>query len=306
MAGPPLATCSARPPETSIPATASAVVMFPDPQRFAIAGELNGNRRWLYGKGDLLPTRTIGEAYLVEAVWADAVQLRHTRTRKVLRVGTGEVVPESDHRRLEHTALLEAVEYRYVPWTTTAASEPLLVQVQGRCAQLDVDTAPPPAGLSPAASTASARLFDAFGSDQPPRHAGLEGLQIHPTGRDTYEISSADAQMAFAQSRKMLMDAVTSLRPVFSLDEGFSLQVRSSVADGAFGPRGFRVDSPRMAERAGIETGDVILAVNGQAINGFTDLFRLYQQARSDQSISTISLDLQRQGQLVTKTYRIR
>jgi S1-C subfamily serine protease len=72
------------------------------------------------------------------------------------------------------------------------------------------------------------------------------------------------------------------------------------------GPRGFKVTSPNLAERAGLEMGDVVLAINQQPINGFGDVFRLYRQVKADQSLSTVEVKLERQGQLVTKTFRIR
>ena len=73
-----------------------------------------------------------------------------------------------------------------------------------------------------------------------------------------------------------------------------------------FTPRGFRVSSPNLAARAGLNTGDVILAVNGQSVAGFADVFRLYQDVRRNPGLTSVSVDIERQGQLVTKTYRIR
>ena len=134
----------------------------------------------------------------------------------------------------------------------------------------------------------------------------LDKVRVKPAGPDTYEISAADAQMALDHGGKILMDAMATIRPMLSLDQGMAFRVQSPVADGVLGPRGFRVDSPNLAKRAGIETGDVVVAVNGQPITGFSDLFQLYQQAKRDPGIAVIELNLQRQGQPLTKTYRIR
>ena len=60
------------------------------------------------------------------------------------------------------------------------------------------------------------------------------------------------------------------------------------------------------AGKAGIQAGDVVVAINQQPINGFGDVFRLYRQVKADQNLSTVEVKLERQGQLVTKTYRIR
>jgi S1-C subfamily serine protease len=103
-----------------------------------------------------------------------------------------------------------------------------------------------------------------------------------------------------------LAEAWPTVRPLVSLRDGVTLQVQSPIADGMLGPRGFRVTSPNLAERAGIEVGDVILSVNGQAINGFVDLYRLYQKVKRDGTLSLIELKLERQGMPITNTYRIR
>lgn len=93
---------------------------------------------------------------------------------------------------------------------------------------------------------------------------------------------------------------------MLSWNQGINFQVPSPIADGVLGPRGFRVTSPNLAERAGLEMGDVVLAVNDHPINGFGDVFRLYRQVKADQRLSAVELKLERQGQLMTKTYRIR
>ena len=49
-----------------------------------------------------------------------------------------------------------------------------------------------------------------------------------------------------------------------------------------------------------------ILGVHGQPVKSFADVFRVYNQLQRDPHVSIIQLDLERQGQRVTKTYRIR
>jgi len=298
--------------EEPVPAsTSSAEVTFPAPQRFAIVGEPHGKRRRLYASGDIVPNvKVAGQGYLVEEVLADGLQLRDTRSQKSVRMGVGVVIPDTGGRRLEGTVLLDGVEYRYVTGAAAPDPEPRLLQVRERRAQLEVDasasqvvaSAAPSAPSAPPPSENEVPLQLQQRLDK----TILEKVQVKPAGRDTYEISAADVQMALEHGGKILMEAMATVRPMLSLDEGINFRVQSAVADGVFGPRGFRVDSPNMAQRAGIEAGDVVTAVNGQPINGFGDLFRLYQQAKSDQSVSTISLDLQRKGQPMTKMYRIR
>ncbi len=50
----------------------------------------------------------------------------------------------------------------------------------------------------------------------------------------------------------------------------------------------------------------MVLAVNGQPVNTLSDVYRLYRKVRDDGQISTVQLDLERQGQPMTKVYRIR
>ena len=297
--------------EEPVPAsTSSAEVTFPAPQRFAIVGEPHAKRRRLYASGDIVPNVKVeGQGYIVEEVLPDGLQLRDTRSQKSVRMGVGVVIPDTGGRRLEGTVLLDGVEYRYVKGADAPDPEPRLLQVRERRAQLEVDATasqvvasavPPVPSAPPPESEIPLQL------QQQLDKTILEKVRVKPAGRDTYEISAADVQMALEHGGKILMEAMATVRPMLSLDEGINFRVRSPVADGVFGPRGFRVDNPNLAQRAGIEAGDVVLAVNGQPINGFGDLFQLYQQAKRDQGISVIELNLQRKGQLMTKTYRIR
>lgn len=281
-------------PGASESATASAAVILPVPHRFAIVGEAHGKRRRLYRVGDLLPIGgAAGHGAAVEEVRADAVRLRDSRAGTSVWMGVGTVIPDTGGRRVEGTVLLEGLHYRYV----TAGPpdlEPQLLHVQDRCAWLEVSRQPGPA--APASP----------GSAGWPDRTLLERVQVTPTGPDTYDISGADLRAVLDQGGGVLKEVVAGLWPTASPGDGIGLRVQSPVADGVLGPRGFRVDSPNLAQRAGLEAGDVVVAVNGQPVDGFSDLFRLYQRAKRDPSTSTIALALQRQGQPLTKVYRIR
>ena len=129
---------------------------------------------------------------------------------------------------------------------------------------------------------------------------------MREAGPNVYEVSAADLQTALEHGGQVLAEAWPSVWPLVSLRDGVSLQLRSPVADGVLGPRGFRVTSPNLAERAGIELGDVVLAVNGQAVNSLGDLYSLYQQVQREARLSTVELRLERHGVPVTKIYQIR
>jgi hypothetical protein len=288
----------------------TAEVTFATPQRFAIVSEPRANTRRLYTSGDFVPDpKAAGQGFIVDTLQTDGLQIRDTRSQKSIRVEVGGVIPGSGGRHLEGTVLLDGVEYRYVKAGASADPEPRLRQIRERRAHLEVDATGSQIATATVPSTPTVPPPVADRPLQLERRLDktiLEKVRVKPAGQDTYEISAADAQMAFDHGGKILMDAMSTIRPTLSFDQGMTFHVQSPVADGVLGPRGFRVVSPNLAERAGIEAGDVVLAVNGQPVNGFGDLFRLYQQVKRDQNLSVVELNLQRQGQLMTKTYRIR
>jgi hypothetical protein len=290
-------------------AVPSAEVTFPAPQRFAIVSEPPNRPRRLYASGDLVPDpKTPGQGVLVEEVQPDGLLLREPRSQKTVRVGVGTVLPGSGGRRLDGTVLLDGVEYHYLPAGPTPEPEPRLLQIRERRAHLAVEATAPPLVLASAPAPAAPPVPTERPLDLPQRleKTVLEKVRVKPAGRDTYEIPKADAQLAFDHGGQILMEALAAVRPTLSLDQGLTYRVQSAAADGVLGPRGFRVISPNLAERAGLEAGDVVLAVNGQPITGLGDLYRLYQQVKADSRLAVVELNLQRQGQLLTKTYRIR
>jgi hypothetical protein len=297
--------------EEPIPGAASpsAEVTFAEPKRYAVVTELQTKRQRLYGKGDLIPDgRGPDQGFVVEEVEPSSVQLRESRTQKQVRVSAGTALPGGG-RQLAETTLLEGLDYRYVPATGAADPEPRVLQIRTRRAILALD-APAPQAVVAAAQR------DGFGQAPAPEYALhtqqrldaklLGQVRVKGTGRDAYEISAADLRMAMNHGERVLMEAWSAVRPMLSWNDGVTFRVQSPIADGVLGPRGFRVSSPNLAERAGIEVGDVVLAVNDHPVNGFGDVFRLYRQVKQDQRLSSVNVKLERQGRLVTKTYRIR
>jgi S1-C subfamily serine protease len=66
------------------------------------------------------------------------------------------------------------------------------------------------------------------------------------------------------------------------------------------------VTAPKLAERAGIEVGDIILSVNGRPVDGLASLYTIYRAIRHDSALTTVRMELERQGTRLTRTYRIR
>jgi membrane-associated protease RseP (regulator of RpoE activity) len=184
-----------------------------------------------------------------------------------------------------------------------------LLDIQAARATLEVDISPP----RPETALRPSQKPGALAAGNQPLalrrklDASLLGrVRVTESAPDTYEVRARDLQDVLDHGGQVLAEAWPTVRPLVSLRDGVTLQVQSPIADGMLGPRGFRVTSPNLAERAGIEVGDVILSVNGQAINGFVDLYRLYQKVKRDGTLSLIELKLERQGMPITNTYRIR
>jgi len=134
----------------------------------------------------------------------------------------------------------------------------------------------------------------------------LERVRVEPTGPNTYGLNAADVQWALEHAGQVLQEAWGTVRPLVSFQEGLRFRIASPLADGVLGAGGFQVHSPKLAERAGLMAGDIVRSVNGRPVNGFPDLFRLYQEVKRNPQLSAVEVSLERQGQLLTKTYRIR
>jgi hypothetical protein len=295
-------------PAPSGPPTAK--VTFASAQHFAVITEVGSRRQRLYAVGDILVNPGhVGQGMRIQQIGRGRVQLRETGTQRLLWVVDGDLLRGSADRRLMRTPLLKGLDYQYVVTTNPLDAEPRILSIRGDRAALEVDVPPSrqvTAVTSPLASGAGGT------EDQIPNlsrklDATLLGrVRVTPTGPNAYEVNAADVQEVLDHGGRVLAEAWPTLWPMVSLPEGVTIQVRSPVADGVFEPRGFRVISPNLARRAGVEVGDVILAVNGLAVNTFGDLYRLYQQIRRDPRLSLVELSLERQGTPVTKTYRIR
>jgi membrane-associated protease RseP (regulator of RpoE activity) len=209
-------------------------------------------------------------------------------------------------RRVTATAFLRHLEYRYRPASQALDPEARVLDLRGDRVIVEMDT---PSASSPQAVAAAPGgdiSLPVIDSSAKLDETLLGRVRVRAAGRDTYEVNAADLQDVLDQTGRVLAEAWPTVRPTISIQEGVAMQVRSAVADGTFGSRGFRVSDPKMAARGGLTAGDVILAVNGQSVTGFSDVYRIYQDVRRNSTLATVSLDIERQGQLMTKTYRIR
>ena len=229
----PVAPVSRAPIEATAPdPSPTAEVTFATPQRFAIVSEPRASTRRLYTNGDFLPDpNAAGQGFIMDKLHPDGLQIRDTRGPKSFRVEVGGVIPGSGGRRLEGTVLLDGVEYRYVTAGSTVDPEPRLLQIRERRGHLEVDitspqivavavpSAPP---IPPPATDRSLQLERRLDK------AILDKVRVKPAGPDTYEINAADAQMAFDHGGRILAEAMSTIRPMLSLDQGMNFSVKSA------------------------------------------------------------------------------
>lgn len=302
----------ARPVEDvpGIAPTPTAEVAFAAPRRFTAIMEPATRLQRLYSVGDMIPDgKGSGGEYQILQIEEGRVQIGTPRGGKTIWVSVGGTVPSRAAWRVIGTPSLRMVEYRYVRTSGPLDAEPRVVELHDDHAYLEVDISPtvmasPPVGAAgrkmptPAApSGEGGRTFE---------NTLLGRVRVKPTADDTYEISAADLNTAMEQSAQLMVEAWPKVRPSGYSQGGVSLDIQSPIADGTLGPRGFRVTSPNLAEQGGVQVGDLIVGVNGQPVNGFSDVYRVYSQMQRDTNLSVIQLDLVRQGRHLTKTYRIR
>lgn len=289
---------------------ATAEVSFDVPRWFATVMDPSTTRLRLYGVGDVLADpKGVGEGYRIRRIEEHGLQLGDLPGHKAIWVRSGSLIPGRPGWRLTGTLCLRVVEYRYVPTGGPLDAEPRVLELRGDHAALEVDisTTAPASLVSPSERrevdlSSAGRAAGGTGFE----HTLLGRVRVTPTAEDSYEINAADLNAALAHGVQFLAETWPRIWPSASSQYGVNFDVQSPMADGTLGPRGFRVTSPKLAERGGLDAGDVILGVNGQPVKSFADVFRVYSQLQRDPHVSIIQLDLERQGQRLTKTYRIR
>ena len=119
------------------------------------------------------------------------------------------------------------------------------------------------------------------GGDQTP--PGVTQLGISPVGYNVYRVSRSDLSAALQAN-----NAGIKLGQ-FSATSGGGLL----VTDASGGS---------VAEKLGLQPGDVLRLINGQAVSSAADLSRLYQQFKQ---VSQIQLDLTRSGKPMQLRYSV-
>lgn len=285
----------------------SVEITFAAPKRYAIITEPERKRQRLYEVGDVIvdpahPSRTVK----IHQIERRRLILTNSQTQRVVRVAVGESVPGFPDRRFTRVAGLTGVDYRYVATVAPLDPEPRLLSIYGQRAILEVDIRPPQSRAPRQGHRRSRARSIVSALDRKPDVAPFERVRVTETAPDTYDVSSAELKDALDHGGRVLAGQWPSVQPLLSMRGGIGLQVKSPVADGVFTAPGFQVTSPNLAGRFGIQTGDVILAINDQSMNSFGDLYNLYRQAVQSPLLSEVQVRLERRGVQLTKMYRIR
>ncbi len=233
-------------------------------------------------------------------------------------VREGSILPISRRLTYRGSVVLERLRFqaRYSGPNAAPGDDYSVVEIAGREAILQRNTLPGESQIATGGweggkpSQAQSRAFAGPGSASRVQEkvlAGLvESLPIHEMGPNTWEVPLQDARAVGRSVSQVLFEALSSARPSLTPSYGAALNVDTSVGAGTLDRRGFLVEDPKLASRAGLETGDRILTVNEQPVNSFSGLYRIYQTLKSDSEVSDVKVVINRNSQLQTLTYHLR
>jgi len=294
-------------PDPQIPQIAlgdsRAEITLPTPEWYAVirgSGEsaaIYKRAEAIFKPGDVTPTLT------VRAVSASALVVQEPASAKTHIVPLGHPLPGLPDLRFVRGVALDHLTYRYQYVDRPPRPDPLLVALQSSRAVLDVEVSrwfatpiSPPTGTPASPRSQDATLDPTI----------LAKMRVTKRDPHSYEVNAADMQALLENADRVAFELLPKVRPFFSIENGFSYRLTGPAGEGMLTSEGFTITSLKMANGIGLEAGDTILRINGRPVDGFASAFRIYYDIRRDPSLSTISVDLVRQGSPLTKTYRIR
>jgi S1-C subfamily serine protease len=131
-------------------------------------------------------------------------------------------------------------------------------------------------------------------------------VRVREVAPGLYDVNAADVQAALEDTGRVVAEVWPAVQPSLSLQAGLQYRITSAASDGVLTAQGYTVTAPKLAERFGIQAGDTIVRVNGQAVDGFASLYGIFRAVQSDPTLSAVRVELDRGGTRLTKTYRIR
>ena len=279
-----------------------AEVTFGGPRAFVI---LVGprNTEHLYQTGDSIPgANDAGAGVSILRIDPGRVQVRSDRNATAIWLTPNDPLPGLRGRIVARTTILGGLDYHYGAVEHSPDAEPRLRCVRAGRAHLDVPVSGSSRGGQMSAATRAEAVTPTGDVPGQRRDARAPIVEVAP---NTYQVTAADLQELLEQGARRVAEAWPGgWLPVQTRGREPQI-IATPVADGTLGPRGFRLTSAKMAEVAGLETGDLVLAVDGHAVNTFADLYQAYRQVRRAARRPRFEVTLERNGVQVTKTYLI-
>ena len=295
----------------------SAEITLPRPTRYAVLLHEAGKVRTLHTRGDVLfPPQTPGQSIMIERIDAETILLRESPKTPARTVRVGKPIPDFPGLRFTETVILEKMQYRSRPVDHLAHPEPVVVTVEGPRAIVVVEvlrtvSSPPRVSPTPASLAVEAPASPGAPATPPQRRklnpelfAEVPVKEVEP---NTYEVDAAAVGPAIDNVGQVLADLQPMIAPALSTQSGLTFNLTSSVVDGTLSNAGFTVTNSKLAQRFGIQVGDIIKQVNGHEVTSPLDAWMAYQEFIIRNPLqSEMRLDLQRKGIPTTKLYRVR
>jgi hypothetical protein len=290
----------------------SAEITLPRPTRYAVLLHNAGKVRTLHTRGDVLfPPQDPGRSITIERIEAETIFLRESLKTPTRTVRVGKPIPGFPGLRFSETVMLEKMRYRSRPVDHLVHPDPVVVALDRSRAIVEVEVLRT-ASSPPSASTAVAAPASDGAPPTPPQRRKLDPalfaeLPVTEVEPNTYEVDAAAVGPAIDNVGQVLADLQPMVAPALSMQSGLTFNLTSSVVDGTLSSSGFTVTNAKLAQRFGIQVGDVISRVNGHAVNSPLDAWMAYQEYIIRNPLqSQMRVDLQHQGIPITKLYRIR
>ena len=130
-------------------------------------------------------------------------------------------------------------------------------------------------------------------------------MPFNEVAPDTWEIPRREVKELGIHVGPLFVETLRSARPILT-SGGIGLRMNNSLGSGTLDHRGFRIGYAKMAQRTGLEVGDVILSVDGQPVNSVGGLVRIYRKIKGDPNLSEVHVVIKRGEGVKTLRYRIR
>jgi|GEM_PF-940629 len=304
-------TMAERSVDTSEPV---GIVEESEPSWYAIMSVPGEQHRKLYAKGDLIYSEKNPENYLrIEDIKIDKIVLKDLNKNILIDITPGEAIPIEGLDLIYEKSIKSAIiEYRYKASDDASVKDDFVLKREND-AKVILEKKYNTALIKQSLSDEEKKLFEMPETNVQPQEtikAGLfEKIEVEKIGEDTWSIKRDSAKDAFSNAGHALVSVIKSVRPQYRFGEGPSLKFNCELGDVVLGKDGFLVQNlavAKLAERFGIKQGDLIKRINGQNVNTLYGIFRVYMNIKSNPGISTLVVDIVRDGRPKTLVYKIR